>query len=75
MPKSLSGSIASKSPERQDVIREDAQHMINEEMGRQIPVDLLMDALEFYECGADGQYDEDVVVPLIKAEISRRKSV
>jgi hypothetical protein len=39
-----------------------------------IPIELLRRALDFYE-GTDGQYYEDVVVPLIKAEIKRRTTV
>ncbi len=34
--------------------------------------DLLASALRFYKESPDGQYDHDVVVPLIKAEIERR---
>lgn len=37
--------------------------------------DLLEQALRFYSRGPDGQYDLDVVVPLIAAELVRRLPV
>lgn len=38
----------------------------------QIPMELLLAALHFYNQSPDGQYDINVVVPLIEAEIARR---
>jgi len=37
-----------------------------------IPDDLLRQALQFYSTYPDGQYDADVVVPLLRAELLRR---
>lgn len=38
----------------------------------EIPTQLLLKALDFYSRIPDGQYDLDVVVPLIQLELSRR---
>lgn len=39
----------------------------------QVPTVMLQRALEFYEGSPDGQYDYDVVVPLIKRELQSRQ--
>lgn len=39
-----------------------------------IPLHVLEAALDFYGGWPDGQYDADVVVPLLQAEIERRRA-
>lgn len=43
------------------------------ETADEIPSELLKHALAFYERSPDGQYDQDVVVPLLEKEIKSRE--